>query len=121
MLAGLLAAYRSDTYAGDRAKGIHRLIDRDRWQSHVEAATPPATLAVCTFDGPPELRNAVVKLRDEDYARGWLDPCGWRAEDRTLIARNDFYAATLKRDLGEWLTKWNVRVEVAAVAKGAAA
>lgn len=34
--AGLLAAYASRTYAGDHAKGIHLLIQNDRWLGFVE-------------------------------------------------------------------------------------
>lgn len=34
--AGLKAAYASPTYAGDMAKGVHRLIEADRWQSFTE-------------------------------------------------------------------------------------
>ena len=37
--AGLVAAYASQTYAGDKAKGVHRLIENDRWASFVEPDT----------------------------------------------------------------------------------
>lgn len=37
--AGIKAAYASPTYAGDMAKGVHRLIEADRWQSFTEGPT----------------------------------------------------------------------------------
>ncbi|KQW79730.1 YdaU family protein [Brevundimonas sp. Root1279] len=113
VLAGLLAAYRSDTYAGDRAKGIHRLIMKDRWASFTEAAGSPSDAPARTFDGPPELRAAVVRERDEDYARRWIDHyCRWRPADRTLLARSATVAAAITRDLSAWLDRAKVRVEV---------
>ncbi len=114
VLVGLLAAYRSETYAGDKAKGVHRLIDKDRWASFVETTGPAhSTGPASTFDGPPALRAALVKERDEDYARRWLDHyCRWRPEDRTLLARTGAVAATLNRDLVAWLAKHDIRVAV---------
>lgn len=41
----LRAAYASDDYHGDKAPGIHRLIENDRWKGWLEAAPPePAAL-----------------------------------------------------------------------------
>lgn len=42
VIAGLRAAYASGSYQGDKAKGVHRLIQNDRWASFVETA-PAAT------------------------------------------------------------------------------
>lgn len=110
VLAGLLAAYRSDTYSGDTAKGIHRLIDKDRWHSFVETA--PNAAPVQTFPGPPNLRASVVAAKDEAFALAWIDPCGWR-DDRTLLARNTFALNKLRAELGEWMVRHNVRAEIA--------
>lgn len=114
VLPGLLAAYRSDTYAGDRAKGIHRLIEKDRWASFVETSTAPP-VASTTFDGPPALRDSVAREQGEDFVRRWLDHyCRWRSEDRTIIARTPLVAATLEKDLAAWLERTGVKVEVEA-------
>lgn len=114
VLPGLLAAYRSDTYAGDRAKGIHRLIEKDRWASFVEASPAPP-VASTTFDGPPALRDSVAREHGEDFVRRWLDHyCRWRSEDRTIIARTPLVAATLEKDLAAWLARTGVQVEVEA-------
>ena len=67
-----------------------------------------------TFDGPPDLRAAVVREKDEDYARRWLDHyCRWRQADRTLLARSEVVASTLRRDLGGYLRDRKINVEVA--------
>ena len=36
VLAGIRAAYASESYSGDMAKGVHRLIEADRWASFAE-------------------------------------------------------------------------------------
>ncbi|MDO1560406.1 hypothetical protein Q0812_13305 [Brevundimonas sp. 2R-24] len=41
VLAGLRAAYASSSYQGDHAKGVHRLIEADRWASFVEPDPDP--------------------------------------------------------------------------------
>jgi uncharacterized protein YdaU (DUF1376 family) len=77
-------------------------------------ATAAAALPAATFDGPPDLRAAVVREKDEDYARRWLDHyCRWRPADRTLLCRTDVVARTLSRDLAGWLERAKVRIEVA--------
>lgn len=61
ILAGLKAAYASGSYQGDKAKGVHRLIQNDRWASFVEAANIPTAWD----DGR---WSAVVALNREE---GW--------------------------------------------------
>lgn len=104
------AAYASKAYEDDNAKGVHRLVEKDRWMSFVEDAAPPAR----SFTGPAELRASVVSERDESFALRWLDSCGWRQADRTLLAPNVFVASNLTRDLAAWLVRTKVKVEVAA-------
>jgi hypothetical protein len=41
VLAGIRAAYASPSYSGDMAKGVHRLIEGDRWQSFVDDDVGP--------------------------------------------------------------------------------
>lgn len=114
VLAGLLAAYRSETYSGDKAKGVHRLIEKDRWASFIETSAAPAAAAPSpTFDGPPALRASIVAEKDEDFAVRWLDHyCRWREADRTLLARTPAVAATLNRELAAWLARVKVTVSV---------
>lgn len=117
---------------GQFANGAAVVLNKDRWREYLPTAGAGAAGAAvpATFDGPPELRVAVVRETDEDFARRWLDSyCRWRPADRTLLARNGFVAATLTKQLAAWLERAKVRVEVEAAndqkpdlfAKGAAA
>ena len=117
VLAGLLAAYRSDTYAGDKAKGVHRLIEKDRWASFVEIgtgaiATSPAAAPI--YDGPPEIRAWAAEHHGEPYARSYVDPARWDGANRTLLAGNPFAEGKLKRDLDPICARWKFSVRLGA-------
>lgn len=127
VLAGLLAAYRSETYSGDKAKGVHRLIDKDRWASFVEAGSPAAPAPEAVFDGPAEIRAWVATQHGEPYARSYVDPARWDAGNRTLLAANPFAESKLARDLADITARWKFTVRLASAndaplfAQGAAA
>jgi DNA-binding MarR family transcriptional regulator len=61
IIAGLRAAYASGSYQGDKAKGIHRLIQNDRWASFAEEKGVPAAWDDARW-------SAVVALNREE---GW--------------------------------------------------
>lgn len=111
VLAGVKAAYASTVFEGQHAKGVHRLIEHDRWASFLDDPAPAAAPAV--FDGPELLRAEVVTRMGEAFARAWIDPCRWDDASRTLFARNGFAQARLQRDLGPWFAHCKVRVEAA--------
>jgi hypothetical protein len=67
VLAGLRAAYASPSYSGDHAKGIHRLIENDRWESFADPADAPPT-----WDDD-RWRAALSLHRDEGL---WSDKLG---------------------------------------------
>lgn len=114
VLAGIRAAYASKSYSGDSAKGVHRLIEADRWQTFVELARPASAAPVATWRGPRQVRDAVVAHAGEDFARGWLDAATWRpAPDRAVLARNSFIASRLEREVGPMLRAMGVSIEVA--------
>lgn len=120
--------WRADLDFVAQPKSYQRL--RERFYGGDQTNAGAAQLKASVFDGPPDLRAAVVRETDEDFARRWLDSyCRWRPADRTLLARNGFVAATLTKQLAAWLERAKVRVEVEAAndqkpdlfAKGAAA
>ena len=113
VLAGLLAAYRSETYSGDKAKGVHRLIDKDRWASFVEAGSPAAPAPEAVFDGPPDIRAWVAAQHGEPYARSYVDPARWDAGNRALLAANPFAESRLARDLADITARWKFTVRLA--------
>ncbi|MEH6676152.1 YdaU family protein [Phenylobacterium sp.] len=113
VLAGLLAAYRSDTYSGDKAKGVHRLIDKDRWASFIEPGGDAADVPTpATYDGPPELRAEVARRLGEPYAVSYIDRCRWDGGTRTLHAANSFAQAKLAKDLDDLCRAWKFSVSL---------
>lgn len=111
VLAGVKAAYASTVFEGQHAKGVHRLIEHDRWASFLDDPAEPTAAPV--FDGPPELRDSVVEEYGEQFARAWIDSCRWVQADRTLIARNAFAKSRIERDLAAWLARCRVKVSTA--------
>lgn len=111
VIAGVKAAYASSVFEGQHAKGVHRLIEHDRWASFLDEPQPDAAAAV--FDGPAELRASVVAEQGEPFARAWIDSCRWDGPSRTLYARNAFAQARLQRDLAGWLVRCRVNVATA--------
>lgn len=112
VLAGLLAAYRSDTYAGDRAKGIHRLIDKDRWQSFTEVSASSPLPAGPAFD--PAVRASIVRVTDDEFAKRYVDHyCRWLPDGRRLEARTPAIAAALTQRLAGWAVEKEVVITVA--------
>lgn len=114
VLAGLLAAYRSETYSGDKAKGVHRLIAKDRWASFVEAGAPAAPVPEAVFDGPVEIRAWAAERHGEPFARSYIDPARWVSGERALIASNPFAEAKLRRELAEITDRWKFSIRVGA-------
>jgi len=110
VLAGLLAAYRSDTYAGDKAKGVHRLIEKDRWASFTETASAPATGPAPTFNAPA-VRASIVQATDEDFARSYVDHyCRWVPTGRRLEASKPAVVAILTGRLSAWAKAKDVTI-----------
>lgn len=115
VLAGLLAAYRSETYSGDKAKGVHRLIEKDRWASFVETSGTSAAAAPSPTFNAPQVRASIVRATDEDFAARYVDHyCRWVREGRRLEARTPAVAAALTGKLAEWAKRNSVTIAVAA-------
>lgn len=102
---------------GKYASGAAVVLNKDRWREYLAGpgsdgeAEPEQPRQV--FDGPRELREWVVGLKGEGFARSWLDGCRWEAEGRRLIARNAFVSARLQQELGPHLQRARVTVAVA--------
>jgi len=86
---------------------------------HLNWSAEDTVSAAQTFDGPPELRARIVALKDDAFARRWLDHyCRWRPADRTILAVNATVAETLKAELTGYFAERRIRVEVAAANDG---
>jgi len=66
------------------------------------------------FGGPPEVRQAIATAKGEGFAAAYVDPCGWDAENRCLIARTETAAKALKSEAGAVLAARQVTVAKAA-------
>lgn len=81
------------------------------------AAPPPESHSGKPF-AEPELRAAVVAEKGEDFARSWLDPCGWRnGPDRQVLAPRSFTADRLNRECEPVFRRLNVRAVVQSTAQ----
>ena len=74
-------------------------------EGELEHPLLPALLALHA-----EIRAAVVAVRDEPFARSWLDRCGWDAGGRAVVSVNGFVAERLRREVGTVLSGLGVRV-----------
>lgn len=73
-------------------------------------AEPQQCLPRTAFDGPAELRAAVVSVRGEAWVAAWIDPCGWDEDARQLIPRLAFARDRIRQELGHHLRQWGVSV-----------
>ena len=92
-------------------------LNQGRWDDEdaSQAVGQVVALPSATFDGPPEVRVAIVAAKDEDFARKYVDPyCRWRAEDRTLLVRTPGVAAIVAQGIGDWAARSRVRIEAEA-------
>jgi uncharacterized protein YdaU (DUF1376 family) len=104
---------------GQYANGAAVVLNSDRWREFAAPAALDSAPAAATFDGPPELRARIVALKDDAFARRWLDHyCRWRPADRTILAVNATVAETLKAELAGYFAERRIRVEVAAANDG---
>lgn len=103
------AANVDDACGGKGAPDMARWLREGKhmnWQADEATASKSAT-----FDGPPELRASVVAVKDEDFARRWIDHyCAWLPAERRLVARTNAVAATLNRELADWAKRAKVTI-----------
>ena len=85
----------------------HKLIDSGRWETLAAADAPKGSARARTGFAVPEVFRAAFVLENgadgERWAVSYLDACGWREEDQTLLARTGIAE--------EWLRKRGYRVE----------
>lgn len=100
---------------GQYARGSAVILNKDRWKEFLGGAVIGGldlALAPVAFNGPAALRESVVALLGETFARTWIDSCTWDGDTRTLEARNAYGASMLNTELEGWLKKMKVNVAV---------
>lgn len=116
----VLAAAMARYVAGDEdckrtgGPGLHTWLSDGRFEHWLTAGTSGAVKAPVAFNGPAALRQGVVDLLGEPFARSWIDPCTWDGDSRTLVAANAFGLAKLNDELGPWMRRMKVRAATAA-------
>jgi uncharacterized protein YdaU (DUF1376 family) len=63
------------------------------------------------FAGPPELRAWIVQATSEAFAASYIDPAGYRPDDRVLEAATNFAADKIRSECAAVLTKARVTVQ----------
>lgn len=113
-----LAATMPRYVAGDEdckrtgGPGLHLWLRDRKFEHWTGVASAGAAVPAAIFDGPPALRDSVVKLLGEPFARTWIDSCRWDPATRTLLARNAFGLSKLNDDLGLWMRQKDVRAAI---------
>ena len=88
-------------------------LNQGRWMDgEPEANDTPASGP--TFAGPVKLREAIAEKSGEPYARSYVDPCRWDADNRRLIAANPYALEKLTRDHGDLARAWKFAIVVEA-------
>jgi hypothetical protein len=112
-LAGAVARYAEggrEPKAECGAPAMERWLRDSRFLDWLEPDAAPQGAALRAFEGPAEIRAAVAAARGEDYARAWLDRCGWDAQARAVVSANGFVVDRLRSDLGQLLARLDARV-----------
>lgn len=81
---------------GARVPSLHRWLNERRWEAWATPGDLPSTAA--RWEGPPELRAAVVAAKGEAFARSWLDPCRFRSPPGPDARPMLLTGSTLARD-----------------------
>jgi len=93
-------------------KSFQRL--RERFYGGQQASAGIGQLPVAAWSGPPAVRASIVKAKDEDFARKWVDPyCSWSPMDRTLLVSNAYAAKQITQELPGWFTTNNAHIAIA--------
>jgi hypothetical protein len=115
MAVGVRAYFADRTAwgASGRPKAFHTVLTSGCWESFVANGVRGAAFAQPTpgvWSGPVEVRAAYVEAMGADWTASWLDPCGWDAEGRCIVARTGLAADRLKADGRRILAELQVSV-----------
>ncbi len=98
--------------------GLHGWLTDSRWEHWIPTDAQTQTAAKRFPDEPT--RAAVAGKLGEDFARKWIDPCGWEPDRSRIVAPMKFVADQLSRE-GPALKTLGILAVRIAQAEGAAA
>jgi len=93
--------------------GFHIWLNDAKFEHWLVAAGTAPEIDRPRFSGPPELRDRVLALTDPEFVAGYIDPAGWDAASRALIARTGYGAKEIERRLRNYLAEKKITVTVA--------
>jgi hypothetical protein len=114
-LPSAVAAFRPNVAkaCGDRgAPCMSRWLKDGKHLNWTAITASSASAPGPTFSGPAELRARILALTDPEFVAGYIDPAGWDAGDRALIARTKFGADEIRRRLRAYLAEKQINVTV---------
>lgn len=121
LLAAVLAAVERDPdFPRGKAMNLDRWLAEDRFEPWLIAGAgarrgrcAPAipALPVGPWEGPAEVRAAVLAAIGPEGVASYLDPAGWSGEGRVIEARTSVAAERLRRQAGAALAQLGVTVE----------
>lgn len=91
--------------ASGRPKACHAFYAEGRWENFgapadaVGLGDGPADLF--GFDGPAQVRAAVVAAEGDAFAKSYLDPSTWRESDHAVVTQTQIAAEALRRIFGK--------------------
>ncbi len=119
LAAAAFSYLASDEVKRGYCKDLHVWLYDERWRARLgtpptsakrslaEESSPAVSRETPKWSGPPEVRE--VPLRrfgvavGEPFAKSYVDPCGWDAVRRVLLARTRIAAERLEREIGREL------------------
>jgi uncharacterized protein YdaU (DUF1376 family) len=93
--------------------GFHIWLNDAKFEHWLVAGGSAPEIDRPRFSGPPELRDRVLALTDPEFVAGYIDPAGWDAATRALIARTGYGAKEIERRLRSYLAEKKITVIVA--------
>lgn len=63
------------------------------------SASEAADAGAPRFDGPAEVVGRVIAVKGRDWFVSWIARCGWDEANRAIVARGDFSADRIRREL----------------------
>lgn len=116
-LPAMIARYRREGREPNQDCGAPAF---ERWlrdQRFLDWAPSGSDPTVPKWQGPDDVRSAVVEAKGEEWAASWLDGCQWRdMPERAVVTHRGFTVDRLRRDVGSLLAVLGVAIRHEAAA-----
>ena len=114
LLAAVTAAVRRDPdFARGKAMNLDRWLDEGRFMAWLgdDAGKADQAVRVVAWEGPVEVRQAVLAVMGPGGVVSYLDPAGWDEARRVVIAHTGYALAQMRDRAGKALGDLGVSLE----------